>query len=90
MMVFKLVDKKTKIYAKEAGTAPRPANLFPQRGLPALAVWHKIGSCPWREFRCRSLENGGSHHSQQVNAPAAVVIDQNLEVQQFRGRTETF
>src|SRR5213082_2056093 len=31
--LFKLVDKKNKIYTKEATTAPRPVELIPQRGL---------------------------------------------------------
>src|SRR5207247_1871301 len=31
--LFKLVDKKNKIYGKKGATAPRPANLLPQRGL---------------------------------------------------------
>src|SRR5437868_13556002 len=31
--LFKLVDKKNKIYAKTAGITPRPADFLPQRGL---------------------------------------------------------
>src|SRR5216110_1884338 len=31
--LFKVVDKKNKIYGKKGATAPRPANLLPQRGL---------------------------------------------------------
>ena len=41
--LFKLVDKKNKIYTKEASTAPRPVEFIPQRGLE-LAQFGKAGS----------------------------------------------
>ena len=86
--LFKLVDKKNKIYTKLAGTTPRTADFIPQRG---LEVAHLAG---------RSTTAGASFGNELLKmadrimlsayAPAAVVIDQNMQVQQFRGRTDLF
>src|SRR5437763_701052 len=87
--LFKLVDKKNKIYAKFAWTAPRPGNLIPQRGLELS------------RFVARSIAGTGANFDGDLlkiadrimlgtYAPAAVVIDQNMQVQQFRGRSDLF
>src|SRR5438067_3972823 len=87
--LFKLVDKKNKIYTKEATTAPRPVELIPQRGLQLA------------QFGTRPAAGIGAHSDADLlkmadrimlstYAPAAVVIDQNMQVQQFRGRTDLF
>src|SRR6266568_955304 len=87
--LFKLVDKKNKIYTKEAGTAPRRADLLPQLGLELA------------RFGTRSTAGAGANFGGDLlkvadrimlgaYAPAAVVIDQDMHVQQFRGRTELF
>src|SRR5438105_4393130 len=85
--LFKLADKKSKIYAKGARTSPRTADIIPQRG-PELT-----------HFRGRSTAGAGTNFGGDLlkvadrimlsaYAPAAVVIDQDMRVQQFRGRTE--
>src|SRR5436190_11157217 len=87
--LFKLADKKSKIYAKGARTSPRTAEIIPQRG-PELT-----------HFRGRSTAGAGTNFGGDLlkvadrimlsaYAPAAVVIDQDMRVQQFRGRTELF
>src|SRR5436305_1232444 len=87
--LFKLADKKNKIYAKGARTSPRTADIIPQRG-PELT-----------HFGGRSTAGAGTNFGGDLlkvadrimlsaYAPAAVVIDQDMRVQQFRGRTESF
>ncbi|HYR23101.1 MAG TPA: chemotaxis protein CheB [Chthoniobacterales bacterium] len=87
--LFKLEDKKNKIYAKAAVTTPHTMNLIPQRGLELA------------HFGTRSTAGAGANFGGDLlkvadrimlsaYAPAAVVIDQNMHVQQFRGRTELF
>src|SRR6267378_7474901 len=87
--LFKLADKKSKIYAKGARTSPRTADIILQRG-PELT-----------HFGTRSTAGAGANFGGDLlkvadrimlsaYAPAAVVIDQNMHVQQFRGRTELF
>src|SRR5213595_1826518 len=87
--LFKLADKKNKIYAKGARTSPRTADIIPQRG-PELT-----------HFGGRSTAGAGTNFGGDLlkvadrimlsaYAPAAVVIDQDMRVQQFRGRTELF
>jgi two-component system, chemotaxis family, CheB/CheR fusion protein len=86
--LFKLMDKKNKIYAKLAGATPRTADFIPQRG---LELAHLSG---------KSITAGANFGSELLKmvdrimlsayAPAAVVIDENMQVQQFRGRTDSF
>src|SRR5438270_1748718 len=87
--LFKLVDRKNKIYTKSALTRLRAAELIPQRGLEPM------------HFGARSKVRADANMSGDLlkmadrimlstYAPAAVVIDQDLQVQQFRGRTELF
>src|SRR5207245_10494224 len=87
--LFKLEDKKNKIYAKAVVTTPRLADLIPQRG-PELT-----------HFGGRSTAGAGTNFGGDLlkvadrimlsaYAPAAVVIDQDMRVQQFRGSTELF
>src|SRR5213592_3049046 len=86
--LFKVVDKKNKIYAKTATATPQKFAIIPQGyGVSHLPV--------------RSILGGGAEAGADLlkvadrimlsaYAPAAVVIDQNMHVQQFRGRTELF
>ena len=86
--LFKLVDKKNKIYAKLPGATPRTAHFIPQRG---LELAHLAG---------RSTTAGANFGSELLKmadrimlsayAPAAVVIDQDMQVQQFRGQSDLF
>src|SRR5438132_1708863 len=87
--LFKLVDKKNKIYAKTAMMTPRTANLIPQSGLE------------FAHFGARSTAAAGANFGGDLlkvadrimlgtYPPAAVVIDEDMHVQQFRGRTDLF
>src|SRR5438093_1031998 len=87
--LFKLVDKKNKIYGKMAVTTPRTANRIPQGGLE------------FAHFGARSTAAAGANFGGDLlkvadrimlgtYPPAAVVIDEDMHVQQFRGRTDLF
>src|SRR6266705_1544814 len=87
--LFKLADKKNKIYVKAALTTPHTMDLIPQLGLELA------------RFGTRSTAGAGANFGGDLlkvadrimlsaYAPAAVVIDQDMHVQQFRGRTELF
>jgi two-component system CheB/CheR fusion protein len=86
---FKLVDKKSKIYTKEAKTGAPASNFIPQRSLELS----RFGTTP----RAGTGANFSSDILKMADriilstyAPAAVVIDNNFLVQQFRGRTDLF
>src|SRR2546421_7634874 len=85
--LFKLVDKKNKIYAKAPGTTPRTADIIPQRdaGLSHLIARSTAGVNVGGD-----LLKVADRIMLSAYAPAAVVIDQDMQVQQFRGRTELF
>src|SRR5205085_2057258 len=86
--LFKLVDKKNKIYAKTAGIPPRPADFLPQRGLEiAHFTARPAGGGP---NLGGDLLKVADRIMLSAYAPAAVVIDYDMRVQQFRGRTELF
>src|SRR5438876_11766679 len=87
--LFKLEDKKNQIYAKAAGTSPRTSDIIPHRRLELA------------RFGARSTAGAGANLGGDLlkvadrimlsaYAPAAVVINQDMQVQQFRGRTELF
>jgi len=86
--LFKVVDKKNKIYVKGA-TAPRPANLLPQRGLELSQFGARPTSATGVNFGADLLKMA-DRIILSTYAPAAVVIDENMQVQQFRGRTDLF
>jgi two-component system CheB/CheR fusion protein len=82
------VDKKNKIYTKMAGSTPHAAEIIPRRGfgvadfgLRSTAAAANLGS---------DLLKMADRIMLSAYAPAAVVIDQQLQVQQFRGRTDLF
>jgi two-component system, chemotaxis family, CheB/CheR fusion protein len=87
--LFKLVDRKNKIYLKAAGTTPQAAGLISRYGLelshfgarPTAAAGTNFGS---------DIMNVADRIMLSAYAPAAVVIDQQMCVQQFRGRTDLF
>jgi two-component system CheB/CheR fusion protein len=87
--LFKLVDKKSKIYTKEAGAAPRPADLLAQRGVNLSQFGARSTAATGVNFGVDLLKMA-DRIILSTYAPAAVVIDQNMQVQQFRGRTELF
>ncbi|PYL09888.1 MAG: hypothetical protein DME33_02505 [Verrucomicrobia bacterium] len=87
--LFKLVDKKNKIYTKEATTAPRPAEFIPQRGLESAQFGARSAAGTGVNFGADLLKMA-DRIILSTYAPAAVVIDESMQVQQFRGRTELF
>jgi two-component system CheB/CheR fusion protein len=84
--LFKLVDKKNKIYSKLAAATPRTDDLIPQRG---LELAHLAGKSTTQNFASELLKMA-DRIMLSAYAPAAVVIDQNMQVQQFRGQTDLF
>ena len=87
--LFKLVDKRNKIYTKEAATAPRRIEFIPQRG-PDLA---QFGGRPIAGIGLNfdaDLLKVADRIILSTYAPAAVVIDDKMQVHQFRGRTDLF
>jgi two-component system CheB/CheR fusion protein len=87
--LFKLVDKKNKIYMKEAGAAPCPVEFIPQRGLELARFGARSAAGIGVNFGADLLKMA-DRIMLSTYAPAAVVIDQNMEVRQFRGRTDLF
>jgi two-component system, chemotaxis family, CheB/CheR fusion protein len=86
--LFKLVDKKNKIYTKETGTAPRPVEFIPQRGLE-LAQFGARRAGTGLNFDADLLKVA-DRIILSTYAPAAVVVDDKMQVHQFRGRTDLF
>jgi two-component system, chemotaxis family, CheB/CheR fusion protein len=84
--LFKLVDRKNKIYAKLAGATPRTVDFIPQRG---VELAHLAGRSTIQNFGSDLLKMA-DRIMLSAYAPAAVVIDQDMQVQQFRGRTDLF
>jgi two-component system CheB/CheR fusion protein len=86
---FELVDNKNKIYAKKMVAPPPPAEVPIYQGArfapgtvrPASAEATKFGE---------QLVRAADHIMLNAYAPAAVVIDQDLRVHQFRGRTDSY
>ena len=66
--LFKIVDKKNKIYTKEARTGPLAANFLPQGGLELSRFGHDSSGCYRRNFQRRHSENGGSYHPRHLRA----------------------
>jgi len=87
--LFKLVDKKNKIYVKDTTAAPRPADFIPQRGLELSRFGTRAPGGAGVTFEADILKIA-DRIILSTYAPAAVVIDHNLLVQQFRGRTDLF
>src|SRR5207247_6286714 len=85
---FQVEDKQNKIYANKNVATPHHVDLVSYRGLDR------------RHADCRALASDGTTttHLQLIAdritlsayAPAAVVIDREIRVQQFRGRTDLF
>src|SRR5216110_749812 len=87
--LFKLVDKKAKIYTKEAKTGPRAADLIAPRGLELSRFGTTARSGNGITFNADILKMA-DRIVLSTYAPAAVVIDHNFLVQQFRGHTDLF
>jgi two-component system CheB/CheR fusion protein len=87
--LFKLVDKKNKIYTKEAKPGRRAADFIPQRGLELSRLGTTTRAGTGGNFNADILKMA-DRIILSTYAPAAVVIDHNFLVQQFRGRTDLF
>ena len=87
--LFKLVDKKNKIYTKEAKTGPPAAKFIPQPGLGFSRFGTTARAGTGANFDSDILKMA-DRIILSTYAPAAVVIDHNFQVQQFRGRTDLF
>jgi len=87
--LFDLVEKKNKIYAKKMVATPRPTGLAdyqaPRFAHPAV----KTISAQAATFS-EQLVRSADHIMLSAYAPAAVVIDHELHVHQFRGRSELY
>jgi two-component system, chemotaxis family, CheB/CheR fusion protein len=87
--LFEPVDRKNKIYAKRNVPTPRIVDLVSYRGyeFPETGV-RSITSDP-TAFSTQLLEIA-DRIMLSAYAPAAVVIDRALHVEQFRGRTDDY
>ncbi len=87
--LFKVVDKKNKIYVKDATTGPRPLDFIPHERLEISRFGKRDPSGAGINFDADALKIA-DRIILSTYAPAAVVIDHNFQVQQFRGRTDLF
>jgi len=87
--LFKIEDRKNKIYAKAGQTTPRTADIIPQPGVGLAHLGGRLTAAASANFG-GDLLKVADRIMLSAYAPAAVVIDQNMQVQQFRGRTELF
>ena len=87
--LFELVDKKNKIYARKKVPTPHDANLAPYQGFEFVRAKARSTSPGDAAFNAQLLQIA-DRITLGVYAPAAVVIDRELHVQQFRGRTDLF
>jgi two-component system, chemotaxis family, CheB/CheR fusion protein len=86
--LFQLVDRKNKIYAKKNVPTPQSAlGLFLTRTSDGLV----IAKPPALDSSAtRQLRQTADRIMLSVYAPAAVVVDSEMEVQQFRGRPDSY
>ena len=87
--LFELADRKNKIYAKKIATAPWRAEIPDYRTArfaPAATRRVSANTASSSEQLVRSAD----HIMLNAYAPAAVVIDLDLHVHQFRGRTDSY
>jgi len=87
--LFKLVDKKNKIYTKEAKAGPRAGDFILPRGLEPSRFGTTARAGTGANFNSDILKMA-DRIILSTYAPAAVVINHNFLVQQFRGRTDLF
>jgi two-component system CheB/CheR fusion protein len=83
------VDKKNKIYTKEVASTPRPLEFIPQRGLELAQFGARPAAGIGVNFEADLLKMA-DRIILSTYAPAAVVVDDKMQVHQFRGRTDLF
>jgi two-component system CheB/CheR fusion protein len=86
--LFEIVDKQNKIYAKKSVATPHHVDLVP-RGFEFPQAGARSTSTDSTAFSTLLLQMA-DRIMLSAYAPAAVVIDRELHVQQFRGRTDNF
>src|SRR5213595_1554637 len=86
--LFDVVDKKNKIYAKKVVSKPRPADLIRYEGA-LFGSTTRSTSIDATAFSAQLLQ-AADRIMLGAFAPAAVVIDHDMRVQQFRCQTEAF
>ncbi len=86
--LFDLVEKKNKIYTKKMVATPRPelAAYEGARFAPSAVRSTTVEAATFGEQLVRAAD----HIMLNAYAPAGVVIDHDLRVHQFRGRTEFY
>lgn len=87
--LFELVDKKNKIYTKKMVPTPRPAGLPGDFGTTLGPVAMRL---PFADASAAStrLMQAADQIMLGTYAPAAVVIDHEMHIRQFRGRTDPY
>ena len=87
--LFEAVDRKNKIYAKKNVPTPRNLGFGTYRGFEIPSTEARSVSADRTDFSDRLLEMA-DRIMLSAYAPAAVIIDEALHVEQFRGRTEDY
>src|SRR4030095_9855969 len=87
--LFEVLDRKNKIYAKKNLPTPRHVDLTPSRGFGFPQVRPGSTSEDRTRFSEQLLETA-DRIMLGAYAPAAVVIDHALHVEQLRGRTDDY
>jgi two-component system, chemotaxis family, CheB/CheR fusion protein len=87
--LFEPVDRKNKIYAKKNVPTPRIADLVSYRGYEFPETGVTSTASDYTDFSRQLLEMA-DRIMLSAYAPAAVVIDRALHVEQFRGRAEDY
>src|SRR6266705_3463847 len=87
--LFDLVEKKNKIYAKKMVATPRPTDLTDYQGVRLARTTVRSTTVEAATFG-EQLVRAADHIMLNAYAPAAAVIDHDLRVHQFRGRTDFY
>ncbi|HEU0276099.1 MAG TPA: chemotaxis protein CheB [Candidatus Udaeobacter sp.] len=87
--LFRLIDKKNKIYAKKMVPTPRPTGLPADFGTRFWASGMRFPNVGAAASSAELLQ-AADRIMLGTYAPAAVVIDHEMHVQQYRGQTEPY
>src|SRR5947207_493776 len=87
--LFELMDKKNKIYTKKKMTTPHDLNFAPYQGVGLVRSEARTTFPDSETFNAQLLQMA-DRIMLGAYAPAAVVIDRDLHVRQFRGRSDLF
>jgi two-component system CheB/CheR fusion protein len=90
--LFSVVDKKFRIHRKKAAQGLRPVVAFPYKppAAPAERATSDRGTAPERGAAEHGLPGEVARLMLDRYAPPAVVVDADLQIVQFRGRTGPF